>query len=148
MLKNLSLRTIKRICAPLVVIGLNDMTHMSLVAAQPIIQPGAPGSTPRELSAKQAIEIADTSYTAGDTQFMRDMIPHHQQALAMSRLAPSRTNSTAILDIAARIEAAQGDEIAFMEQWLTSRGETIDPPPSEHEHDTMRGITTPDKLKR
>ena len=147
MLKNLSLRTIKRICAPLVVIGLNDMTHMSLVAAQPIIQPGAPGSTPRELSAKQAIEIADTSYTAGDAQFMRDMIPHHQQALAMSRLAPSRTNSTAILDIAARIEAAQGDEIAFMEQWLKSRGETFDPPPSEHEHDTMRGMATPDQIE-
>ncbi|MEC9122491.1 MAG: DUF305 domain-containing protein, partial [Pseudomonadota bacterium] len=153
MLKNLSLRTIKRICAPLVVIGLNDMTHTSLVAAQPIIQPGAPGSTPRELSAKQAIEIADTSYTAGDAQFMRDMIPHHQQALAMSRLAPSRTNSTAILDIAARIEAAQGDEIAFMGQWLTSRGETFDPPPSEHEHeheyehDTMRGMATPEQIE-
>ena len=151
MLKNLSLRTIKRICALLVVIGLNDMTHTSLVAAQPIIQPGAPGSTPRELSAKQAIEIADTSYTAGDTQFMRDMSPHHQQALAMSRLAPSRTNSTAILDIAARIEAAQGDEIAFMEQWLTSRGETFDPPPSDHEHehdhDTMRGMATPEQIE-
>ena len=51
------------------------------------------------------------------------------------------------LDIAARIEAAQGDEIAFMEQWLTSRGETIDPPPSEHEHDTMRGMATPEQIE-
>ena len=111
----ISLRTIKRICALLVVIGLNDMTHTSLVAAQLIIQPGALVAPTRTVC-QTSDRDWDTSYTAGDAQFMRDMIPHHQQALAMSRLAPSRTNSTAILDIAARIEAAQGDEIAFMGQ--------------------------------
>jgi hypothetical protein len=29
----------------------------------PIIQPGAPGDSPRELSADEAIEIANTSYS-------------------------------------------------------------------------------------
>ena len=94
-------------------------------ASNPIIQPGAPGEAPRLLSPEEAIEVADTRYTASDATFMRDMIPHHQQALEMSKLAAARTNSPEVLDISARIEASQGDEIAFMEQWLVQRGEPV-----------------------
>ena len=108
----------------------------------PIVQPGAPGELPRELSAEEAIEVADTRYTASDAQFMRDMIPHHQQALEMSRLAPDRTNSPELLEIAGKIEAAQGDEIAFMEQWLTSRGESVDRSHMHGAHHTMKGMAT------
>jgi len=119
----------------------------ALAAGSPIIQPGAPGETSRELSAEQAIEIANTSYTPGDAQFMRDMIPHHQQALEMSKLAPSRTNSPEILEIAGRIEAAQSDEVAFMTQWLTSRGEPLSRSAGGHEHHTMRGMATPEQME-
>ncbi|MEK9534698.1 MAG: DUF305 domain-containing protein, partial [Halieaceae bacterium] len=119
----------------------------ALATSSPIIQPGAPGETPRELSAEQAIEIANTSYTSGDAQFMRDMIPHHQQALEMSQLAPNRTNSPEILEIAGRIEAAQSDEVAFMTQWLTSRGEPLRRPEDHHEHHTMRGMATPEQME-
>ena len=108
----------------------------------PIVQPGAPGELPRELSAEEAIEVADTRYTASDAGFMRDMIPHHQQALEMSRLAPDRTNSPELLEIAGKIEAAQGDEIGFMEQWLTSRGESIDGSHAHAGHHTMKGMAT------
>tara|TARA_B100000035_G_scaffold146859_1_gene125143 strand:- start:914 stop:3460 length:2547 start_codon:yes stop_codon:yes gene_type:complete len=108
----------------------------------PIVQPGAPGELPRELSAEEAIEVADTRYTASDAQFMRDMIPHHLQALEMSRLAPDRTNSPELLEIAGKIEAAQGDEIAFMEQWLTSRGESIDRSHAHGDHHRMKGMAT------
>ena len=119
----------------------------ALAASSPIIQPGSPGETPRELSAEQAIEIANTSYTPGDAQFMRDMIPHHQQALEMSQLAPNRTNSPEILEIAGRIEAAQSDEVAFMTQWLTSRGEPLSRSASNHEHHAMRGMATPEQME-
>ena len=80
-----------------------------VLSNSPILQPGAPGELPRELSAEEAIEVADTRYTASDAQFMQDMIPHHRQALEMSRLAPDRTNSPELLEIAGKIEAAQGD---------------------------------------
>ena len=119
----------------------------ALATNSPIIQPGAPGETPHELSAEQAIEIANTSYTPGDAQFMRDMIPHHQQALEMSQLAPNRTNSPEILEIAGRIEAAQSDEVAFMTQWLTSRGEPLSRSEEHHEHHTMRGMATPEQME-
>ena len=113
-----------------------------VLSNSPIVQPGAPGELPRELSAEEAIEVADTRYTASDARFMRDMIPHHQQALEMSRLAPDRTNSPKLLEIAGKIEAAQGDEIAFMEQWLTSRGESIDRSHARAGHHTMKGMAT------
>ena len=118
------------------------LTAFSVFSNSPIVQPGAPGELPRELSAEEAIEVADTRYTANDAQFMRDMIPHHQQAVEMSRLAPDRTNSPELLEIAGKIEAAQGDEIAFMEQWLTSRGESIDQSHAHTGHHTMKGMAT------
>jgi len=108
----------------------------------PILQPGAPGELPRALSAEEAIEVADTRYTASDAQFMEDMIPHHQQALEMSQLAPNRTNSPEILEIAGKIEAAQGDEIGFMEQWLTNRGESVERNQGHASHHTMKGMAT------
>ena len=118
------------------------LTAFPIFSNSPIVQPGAPGELPRELSAEEAIEVADTRYTASDAQFMRGMIPHHQQALEMSRLAPDRTNSPELLEIAGKIEAAQGDEIAFMEQWLTSRGESIDQSHAHTGHHTMKGMAT------
>ena len=118
------------------------LTACPVLSNSPIVQPGPPGELPRELSAEEAIEVADTRYTASDAQFMRDMIPHHQQALEMSRLAPNRTNSPELLEIAGKIEAAQGDEIAFMEQWLTSRGESIDQGHAHTGHRTMKGMAT------
>ena len=118
------------------------LTAFPVFSNSPIVQPGAPGELPRELSAEEAIEVADTRYTASDAQFMRGMIPHHQQALEMSRLAPDRTNSPELLEIAGKIEAAQGDEIAFMEQWLTSRGESIDQSHAHTGHHTMKGMAT------
>ncbi len=128
--------------------ALLSVTSLSFATlASPIIQPSAPGHASRELSAEQAIEIANTSHTPSDAQFMRDMIPHHLQAVAMSQLAPSRTNSPEILEIAGRIKAAQSDEISFMEQWLTSRGEASNPSPSDHEHHTMQGMATLEQIK-
>ena len=118
------------------------LTAFPVFSNSPIVQPGAPGELPRELSAEEAIEVADTRYTASDAQFMRGMIPHHQQALEMSRLAPDRTNSPELLEIAGKIEAAQGDEIAFMEQWLTSRGESVDQSHAHGDHSSMKGMAT------
>ena len=118
------------------------LTAFPVFSNSPIVQPGAPGELPRELSAEEAIEVADTRYTASDAQFMRDMIPHHQQALEISRLAPDRTNSPQLLEIAGKIEAAQGDEIAFMEQWLTSRGESIDQSHAHTGHHATKGMAT------
>ncbi|HZX25159.1 MAG TPA: DUF305 domain-containing protein, partial [Woeseiaceae bacterium] len=98
---------------------------LSAAAAAPIVQPGAPGEPARELTAEEAVEIADTSYSPADVRFMQDMIPHHHQALEMAALVEGRTNNRELIDVAARIDATQRDEIAFMQEWLAERGERV-----------------------
>jgi uncharacterized protein (DUF305 family) len=115
----------------------------------PIVQPGAPGEPVRELTADEAIEIADTGHSPDDARFMQDMIPHHHQALEMAALVADRTNRQELVEAAGRINASQGDEIAFMQQWLRDRGEHV-PDPTEHgamhTSHKMAGMATPEQM--
>jgi uncharacterized protein (DUF305 family) len=120
------------------------------LAQQPIIHPGAPGEPSRELSAKEAVQIADTSYSPADALFMQDMIPHHQQAVEMAGLVADRTNRPELIDVAGRINASQSDEIAFMQRWLRERGERVPDPDHSHAMHTshqMAGMATPEQMK-
>jgi len=122
---------------------------VGLAQEVPIIQPGAPGDSARELSAEEAIEIANTSYSPADALFMQDMIPHHNQAVLMAELVSDRTNRQELVDVAGRIDASQIDEIEFMQQWLRERGESI-PDPSAHDamHTShkMAGMASPEQM--
>lgn len=125
-----------------------------------IVQPGAPGEAPKTLTAEEAAQVADTSFTIDDVRFMQDMIPHHQQAVEMAALVEERTNTQEIIDLAGRIDKSQADEIAFMQQWLTDRGQ--DAPHvgddhgehghhGHHGHEThmsheMMGMATPEEM--
>src|SRR5262245_47031717 len=95
------------------------------IAQAPIVNPGAPGADPRSLRPDEAIALARTASTSADVQFLRDMVPHHQQAIDMAALANDRTNRKELLDAAGRIDASQKDEIAFMRKWLEERGEPV-----------------------
>ncbi|MGD2131417.1 MAG: DUF305 domain-containing protein [Maricaulaceae bacterium] len=110
------------------------MSTASCATAQdvPIVQPGAPGQTPRVISSQAAAEIVVARYTPADVLFMQDMIPHHNQAVQMAALVADRTNNQEILDLAGRIDASQEDEIEFMQRWLRERGERA-PRPTEHD---------------
>jgi uncharacterized protein (DUF305 family) len=139
------IRLIPRAC-----LGVILIAQVSIgMADTPIIQPGAPGDAARELTAEQAIEIADTSYSPADAQFMLDMVPHHHQAMQMAELVAERTNRPELIDVAGRINVSQGDEIEFMQQWLRERGEPV-PNPTEHDamHTThsMAGMATPAQM--
>jgi uncharacterized protein (DUF305 family) len=115
----------------------------------PIIQPGPPGESAQELSADAAIQIADTTYSPADSQFMQDMIPHHHQAIEMAELVADRTNRQELLDVAGRINASQGDEIAFMQSWLRDRGEPVPDPTAHagmHTSHVMAGMATPEQM--
>lgn len=123
----------------------------SVLAANepPIIHPGAPGQASSELSASEAIKIANTSYSPDDVRFMADMIPHHNQATQMADLVADRTNRQEIVDVAGRINSSQADEIAFMQNWLSVRGEDV-PAPTSHEdmHTShhMAGMASPEQM--
>jgi uncharacterized protein (DUF305 family) len=102
------------------------------LAQAPIVNPGAPGADSRSLRADEAIELARTAYTSADTQFLRDMIPHHQQAIDMAALVKDRTNRKELLDAAGRIDASQKDEIEFMQKWLAERNEPVAGAAADH----------------
>jgi len=127
------------------------LVHATTALAQDalIIQPGAPGDAARELTAEEAIEIANISYSPADALFMQDMIPHHNQAVQMSALVAERTNRPELVDLAGRIDVSQADEIEFMQQWLSERGEDV-PDPTAHEamHTThkMAGMASPEQM--
>jgi len=102
------IRLLARACTGLVCLSL---TAVAMAQEVPIVQPGAPGESARDLTADEAIEIANTSFSPDDVQFMQDMIPHHNQAVQMSALVPDRTNRPELNDVAGRIDASQIDEI-------------------------------------
>ena len=72
-------------------------------------------------------------HNAADIAFATNMIPHHQQAVAMSELVPDRSSDPAVVDLAAAISAAQGPEIETMEGFLVQWNA---PPAGDHQgHD-------------
>jgi len=133
-----------------VVTGTVLLGQASICLAQaPIIQPGAPGQPPRELSADEAIDVAITRYSPDDVRFMQDMIPHHHQAVEMAALVADRTNRPELLDVAGRINASQADEIEFMQQWLRYRGQRVPDPTAHdamHTSHKMAGIASPEQM--
>ncbi|MGH9244298.1 MAG: DUF305 domain-containing protein [Acidimicrobiales bacterium] len=75
------------------------------------------GSEPGETSA------AETQHNDADVAFVQMMIPHHEQAIEMAMLAADRAEDERVIDLAARIQAAQGPEIDEMRGWLEDLGE-------------------------
>lgn len=71
-------------------------------------------------SASATAEAGSTSFNDADVTFAQMMIPHHEQALEMARLADGRASDAEVKDIAGKIEKAQDPEIKTMKGWLGS----------------------------
>lgn len=75
--------------------------------------------------ARARADSARLPYVKADIDFMSGMIPHHAQAIAMAKLAPTRGASPAIQRLTGRIINAQQDEIVLMQQWLADRRQPV-----------------------
>lgn len=69
---------------------------------------------------------------ADDVTFAQGMVPHHQQALDMAKLVPSRSTNAKVLDLAKRVEGAQDPEIQKMNAWLKAWGAPTSMPGMDH----------------
>jgi len=78
-----------------------------------------------QTSASAGAEDTAGAHNDQDVSFAQGMIPHHQQAIQMSKMAASQASSTEVKDLAARIEKAQDPEIETMFGWLKSWGEDV-----------------------
>lgn len=69
-------------------------------------------------------------HNSADVTFAEEMIPHHQQAIALAALVPGRSTNPEVIKIAAGIAAQQEPEMtamrAMMIQWQ------VDPPTVSH----------------
>ncbi|EAQ5978266.1 DUF305 domain-containing protein [Salmonella enterica subsp. enterica serovar Senftenberg] len=62
-------------------------------------------------------------FNDADVTFAQSMIPHHQQAVVMAKMAKANAESSDVKDLAAKVEAAQGPEIDTMSGWLKAWGQ-------------------------
>ena len=66
-----------------------------------------------------------SSFKEADVMFAQQMIPHHQQAIQMAQMAPSHAQSPKVKQLAAKIGAAQAQEIKTMTSWLHAWGKPV-----------------------
>jgi uncharacterized protein (DUF305 family) len=107
--------------------------------APAIVQPGAPGQESRAVGAEQARDLSKVGATPGDVKFMQGMIHHHAQAIDMTELLKTRTNSDDMKKLGMRIQVSQTDEIRMMQRWLQARGQEAPDPHAMH----MPGMVMP-----
>jgi uncharacterized protein (DUF305 family) len=100
-----------------------------------IVQPGAPGHSNKTLTPETAA-APERKPSDADVKFMQGMIMHHSQAVEMTELLRTRSHDPEVQALGKRISISQTDEMRFMREWLTERGEPI----SEHSSMDMGGM--------
>ena len=65
-----------------------------------------------------------TGYTSADVMFFQMMIPHHQQAVDISRIALKTSKNSELTALASKIIKAQTTEIVQMKSWLKDANST------------------------
>lgn len=86
-----------------------------------IVQPGPPGAPSKTLPPDATVGLPKV--VPADVDFMQGMIMHHNQAVVMTDMIPSRTTNPDVLALGKKIHLSQTDEMKFMKRWLTARGE-------------------------
>ena len=110
---------------------------------------GMSGSPSASASADASTDPAAV-FNESDVAFAQGMLPHHQQAVKMSQLAADRAADPRVVDLAARIEAAQGPEIETLSGWLAAWGaEATGSTGMDHgstDHGEMGGMMTAEDM--
>jgi uncharacterized protein (DUF305 family) len=129
-----------------------DQEETAAETSVKVLQPGRPGESAATVDADEV--RTEREWNHADVAFMQMMIPHHAQALEMSRLADTRADDERVKAWARRIRGAQGPEIMAMAAWLDERN--IDVPKasedastydhSTHGHSEMAGMLTEEQM--
>jgi uncharacterized protein (DUF305 family) len=138
-------RTVRR----LAVAGIGLVTAV-LLAACGGDHDGGSGGHDSGGGAPGASIPAGAAFNSVDVGFGTDMIPHHEQAIEMAKIAATRAGSQQVKDLAARIEKAQSPEIATLSGWLREWGQPVpssSPGAGHGQHVGMPGMMSDQELK-
>ncbi|WFE35891.1 DUF305 domain-containing protein [Micromonospora sp. WMMD975] len=116
------------------------------VSAPPVLVPGRPGEPAATRAAGQVRDAASPRWNSLDVWYVRMMIPHHEQALEMAKLAPGRAADPRVRAVADRIRAAQGPEVGVLRAWLSTRD--LPAEVTGHDHGTMRGMQSAESMRQ
>lgn len=86
----------------------------------------------------------DADFNDADVSFLQMMIPHHEQAVAMSDLAAAQAEDPEVVALAAQIAAAQQPEIDEMTGLLDEWGQSTEM--EGHDGMSMGGMATDDQM--
>ena len=126
-----------RLAAATLLLSAVTASGQSTPESAPIIQPGAPGQSSKQITAAEAAPPPQAP-SAVDVSFMQGMIMHHSQAVEMTDLLRVRSHNKEVLELGKRISISQTDEMKFMKQWLQDR-RAPESPEQSHMHD-MSGM--------
>lgn len=100
----------------------------------------APALSAQAVSSSAIAARAPTA--TADIAFMQGMLMHHEQAVVMSAMVPTRTTRAALRLLAERVAVSQRDEVAVMRRWLDEHGASSE---SHHGH-AMPGMLSPEQI--
>ena len=110
-------------------------TALALALTTPLVAAVQQGPDP-----KPRPDLVRGPYNQADVAFMQGMIPHHAQALVMSRMAKTHGAREDVRILCERIIVAQSDEITFMRNWLRDRGQVVPAADATHHKHMMNGV--------
>jgi uncharacterized protein (DUF305 family) len=110
----------------------------------------ASGSMPGHSMSMSAAPAASAAHQHNDhdVMFAQGMIPHHEQAVAMAKLAASRASMPEVKELATTIEGAQDPEIKQMKGWLTTWGASMPSSDMHMGHDMGGGMMSAEEMKK
>lgn len=120
-------------------------------------EPAGQATTTGPPAAAATDTAAAQEHNNADLDFVRNMIPHHEQAVEMSDILLAKPDiDPRVVDLANEIKAAQGPEIDQMQTWLDQWGdpdvEQTPPAGAEHgghgAHGEMAGMLTEQELNQ
>ncbi|MFC9976952.1 DUF305 domain-containing protein [Spirillospora sp. NPDC127200] len=105
----------------------------------------------RGAMSSSAAPSSAAGHNAQDVMFAQMMIPHHRQAVQMSKVVAAGSGDAEVRRLAAQIERAQAPEIETMSGWLRQWGEQVPAegagqPAMDHHGGGMAGMMTPEQM--
>lgn len=136
--------TIRRsVAASVLALSLAGIVGCAPGASAP--QATGPVSPPAASAPADPGSAVSPEHNAADVQFVKMMVPHHQQALRMAEIVlPKPGLDPQVRQMTEKIQREQGPEIATMQSWLATWN--AGPAMSLEQAQGMKGLLSPDDL--